>query len=362
MLVKFNNNYIHMSKFSFKQNDKISKELRFDISNEINLDYIVAIGGESYIFGLINDNINNIVHYTNSIYIFNDSLINNEIYNKHLQNYLIDYNLYKNIKNGNILIINLAKLNLNLLHVINKRFFKKIIIINCHHIEFWNRIKILDNYKLIKRKQYITDFNFITMNILEYKYNIPTFISLGNSCTVAYQLKQLNLRYNSYPFDWAALNIKKINNTLKYNFKNFNNLKIIKFSENHSYKFNNKQGSYILKNDYNINFAHEFLHEYELHILKNKFDIRISKFKNNKDNFIIFVLLNLEKNIDLELNNLIINLKKYFNNFKILYISNYQIKKNNYIIPHYIDNNWSGWQFNHLNWYDIIFNTLQNLK
>lgn len=351
-----------MSNNSFKQNKLISKELRFDVSNELNMDYLVALGGESYIFGLINNNINNIIHYTNSKYIFNDAIINNEFYNKYLQNFLIDYNLYKNIKNGNILIINLAKLNINLMNIINQRFFHKIIIINCHHIEFWNRIKILNNYKLIKRKQYVANSNFITMNILEYKYKIPTFISIGNTCTVAYQLKELNLRYNSYPFDWAKCNIKKLNEVLKNNFNNFSNLNIFKFSEKHLYKFKTNYGSYILKNDYNINFAHEFLNEYELHILKNKFDIRISKFKNNKNNYIIFILLNLEKNIDKELDELIINLKKYFNNFKILFISNYLIKKNDYILPFYIDNNWSGWEFNHLNWYNIIFNTIQNLQ
>jgi hypothetical protein len=200
------------------------------------------------------------------------------------------------------------------------------------------------------------------MNVLEYKYKIPTFISIGNTCAVAYQLKELNLQYNSYPFDWAKSNIKKINEVLENNFNNFSNLSIFKFSETHLYKFKNNNGSYILKNEYNINFAHEFLNEYELHILKNKFDIRISQFKNNKNNFIIFVLLNLEKNIEIELDKLIINLKKYFNNFKILYISNYPIKKNNFIIPYYIDNEWSGWSFNHLNWYNIIFNSLQHLK
>ena len=55
-------------------------------------------------------------------------------------------------------------------------------------------------------------------------------------------------------------------------------------------------------------------------------------------------------------------LQNYTNNFKILYISNYQIKKNKFIIPYYIDNHWSDWKFNHLNWYDIIFNTIDNIS
>lgn len=358
MLVKFNNQEVYMSVFSFQQNHKIAKELRFDVSNEINDNYLVSIGGESYLFGLTNDKIKNVIHYTNSKYIFNDAILNNNYFNKQLQNYLIDYNIFSTYKNGKTLIINLAKLNIKLLTEINKRFYKKIIIINCHHNEFWKRIPLLSNYKLIKRKQYILDYHFITVNILVYKKIIPTFISIGNNCACAYQLHNLNLRYNSFPFDWAKMNIKKLNKVLSNKFKNFSNLNIFKFSENHLYKFINNYGTYILKNDYNIQFAHEYLNQYELHILKNKFDIRISKFKQIKDQSIIFVLLNLEKNIDNEMDKLINNLQYYCNNFKILYISNYQIKKNNYVIPYYIDNHWSDWQFDHLDWYDIIFNTL----
>ena len=358
MLVKFNNQEVYMSVFSFQQNHKIAKELRFDVSNEINDNYLVSIGGESYLFGLTNDKIKNVIHYTNSKYIFNDAILNNNYFNKQLQNYLIDYNIFSTYKNGKTLIINLAKLNIKLLTEINKRFYKKIIIINCHHNEFWKRIPLLSNYKLIKRKQYILDYHFITVNILVYKKTIPTFISIGNNCACAYQLHNLNLRYNSFPFDWAKMNIKKLNKVLSNKFKNFSNLNIFKFSENHLYKFINNYGTYILKNDYNIQFAHEYLNQYELHILKNKFDIRISKFKMIKNQFSIFVLLNLEKNIDNEMDKLINNLQYYSNNFKILYISNYQIKKNNYVIPYYIDNQWSDWQFDHLDWYDIIFNTL----
>lgn len=362
MLINFNNQEVYMSIFSFQQNTKIAKELRFDVLNEINTDYLILIGGESYLFGLIKNNIENIIHYTNSKYIFNDAILNNNIFKKKLQNYLINYNIFSNYKNGKILILNLAKLNIKLLNELNKRFYEKIIIINCHHIEFWKRIKLLSNYKLIKRKQYITDYNFITVNILVYKYQLPTFISIGNNCSIAYQLQQLNLRYNSYPFDWAKLNIKKLNNILENNFDNFSNLNIFKFSEKHLYKCIKNYGTYILKNDYNVQFAHEFLNKYELHILKNKFEVRISKFRNIKNKYIIFVLLNLEKNIDSELNNLISNLQNYTNNFKILYISNYQIKKNKFIIPYYIDNHWSDWKFNHLNWYDIIFNTIDNIS
>ena len=360
MIVKFNNSNVYINKNSFLQNNLISKELRFDVNLELNCNNIVSIGGESYLFGLTNENIISIINYTNSKYIFDDAILNNKIYNKHLKNYLIDYNLFTKIKNADTLIINLAKLNINLLNVINNRFYQKIIIINCHHDEFWKRIKLLTNYKLIKRKQYITNNNFITVNILKYKYSIPIFIPIGNNCSVAYQLKKLNIRYNSYPFDWAKMNIRKLNRVLENDFKDYSKLRIHKFSNNHLDNIHNIHGTYILKNSYNINFAHELLDIHDLNKLEFLFEKRINKIINCKNNYIVFVLLNLEAIMDSEIELLITNLKKHFNNFKILYISNYKIKNNDYIIQYNIDNYWTDWKFNHLNWYDIIFNKYQS--
>jgi hypothetical protein len=358
MIIKFNNSNVYINENSFIQNYKISKELRLDVKLELDCNNIVSIGGESYLFGLTNENITYIINYTNSKYIFDDAILNNKIYNKYLQNYLIDYNIYTKFKNAGILIINLAKLNINLLNNINKRYYKKIIIINCHHDEFWKRIKLLTNYKLITRKQYIANNNFITVNILEYKYSIPIFIPIGNNCSVAYQLRKLNIRYNSYPFDWAKSNIKKLNRVLENNFIDYSKLRIHKYSNNHLDNIHNIHGTYILKNSYNINFAHELLDINDLNKLEYLFEKRINKFKKCKNNYIIFILLNLEINIDYELDLLIHNLKKYFNNFKILYISNYKIKENEYIIQYNIDNYWVDWKFNNLNWDDIIFNNL----
>jgi hypothetical protein len=280
MIVKFNNSNVYINKNSFLQNNLISKELRFDVNLELNCNNIVSIGGESYLFGLTNENIISIINYTNSKYIFDDAILNNKIYNKHLKNYLIDYNLFTKIKNADTLIINLAKLNINLLNVINNRFYQKIIIINCHHDEFWKRIKLLTNYKLIKRKQYITNNNFITVNILKYKYSIPIFIPIGNNCSVAYQLKKLNIRYNSYPFDWAKMNIRKLNRVLENDFKDYSKLRIHKFSNNHLDNIHNIHGTYILKNSYNINFAHELLDIHDLNKLEFLFEKRINKIIN----------------------------------------------------------------------------------
>jgi hypothetical protein len=386
----FNKIPIFISNTSFKQNSKISKELRFYTQNILNnlIDLnkfkycitMVCIGGESYLYGLTNNKINKIIHYTNSLSIYQDFYLNNTIYKKKYKNFLINYNSYQNIKNSDILIINNSKLNINLLNVINKRFYKYIIIINCHHIEFWKRIHILSNYKILSRKQFITKDYFVTVTVLEYKYTIPTFISLGNTCAITYQLKKLGLRKEAYPFDWCKINLLQLNKVLKNDFENFSNIIVKKFSSNYFY-VNNKSkslGSYILKNDYNILFAHELYENSltELTNFQNKLNIRINRFKSLKNSYIVFIILDV--NNQALLIDLINNLKKYFNTFKILYINinnlennldlDYNLNKNinilennNYVKCITINNNiidWGNWKHSNLNWHNIIFNNL----
>jgi hypothetical protein len=47
-------------------------------------------------------------------------------------------------------------------------------------------------------------------------------ISLGSTCSIAYQLQKNNYRINSYPFDWLKINnLNNINTCLEEDFKNF---------------------------------------------------------------------------------------------------------------------------------------------
>lgn len=357
----FNNVNVFISKLSFKQNKLIKKNLRFDVLEYINYNDLVCIGGESYLFGLTNNNVTSITHYTNSIHIYNDSDKNNKIYRKKLKNNMINYNIFKNIISGDILIINIAKLNINLLNTINKRFYKKIIIINCHHTEFWKRIKLLSNYKLKSRKQYISNLYFVTVNILEYKFKIPTFISLGTSCSVAYQLDNLGLRKESYPFDWSKFNINKLNSILENNFENFSNLTIHKFSNNHNYKFIIDTGSYILKNKYDIQFAHELLvnNDNNINILKEKINKRILRFYKKNKEYVYFIILNNNTKY-IDFNKILYNLDKCFVQYKILFISQSNPNINNTKIKWiYIDYLYVDWQYSNIDWFELIYNNLQ---
>lgn len=374
-LHKFNNYYFFISDSSFSQHIIIRKEIRNYINTLINKYYIlsnnmsiiVCMGGESYLYGLCN-NFNYIVHYTNSKFIYNDAKLNNSIYKKKLENNIIDYNNFNFIKNGDCLILNLARLNINLLKQCNNRYYKFIIIINCHHTEFWKRIKYLDKYKILNRKQFIVSNYFVTVTILKYIHTIPIYISLGNTCAIAYQLNNLNLRIHSYPFDWCKINISQLNNVLDNNFNDYCDFKIIKFSNKHELLNHKAIGSLLLKNKYNITFAHELYStsNCDIMLLENKINNRIINFLNLKNQQIYFVIHNqiINKN---ELNKLINNLNKYFYKFKIIYITNntinniniYKTINRNNLIIKFIDYNiinWADWTLSSVDWYKILYN------
>lgn len=388
-----NNLNFFISSNSFQQHKlirfQIRKYINFLILNLYNklieknafrqhLSSIVCIGGESYLYGISN-NFNYIINYTNSLSIYNDVILNNSIYKTNLDNYYIDYNKFVNIKNSDLLIINLAKLHINLLKQINTRYYKYIIIINCHHNDFWKKIKLLTNFKIISRKQFIVTNYFVTVSLFQYKSSIPLFISLGNTCAIAYQLKLTGLRTLAFPFDWCKISINQINQVLNNNFHKFNELKVVKYSTNHkllplsinNHTIINNDGSYILKNSYNILFAHELykINNYHIDNLKNIIDNRIKNFINAKNENIYFIIH--KSNLDLvSLHQLINNLKKYFTNFKIIYITNKQSinsdlksQLTNYqsiklITIDYNIINWEDWKLTDINWFDLFFNKI----
>ena len=371
----FNNQIVYISNESFKQNKSLAKIIRIYINEHINLHKVLnitTIGGEAYLFGLTNNNIKNIINYTNSKSIYNDANFNNKFYKKINENNLIDYNICNQIKTSDLLIINLAKLNQNLMNIINNCRFKEIIIINCHHNDFWKKIKLLKSYKLISRKQFITnkknnkELYFITVNVFILKSVKNTFISLGGNCSIAYQLKKLGLRDKSYPFDWCKMSINKLNKVLENDFKNFSDIKIFKFSKNHLLENDdllNDNGSYTVKNTYNISFAHELKtdNEEELKLFKETLERRIERFKKIKSDNLTFVILNLENKQNDKLNVEILtkNLKIYFKNFKIIYLGlNVNINDENKEIK-YVKlnvNDWVDWKYSNLNWNEIFNN------
>lgn len=337
MTTMFNNEAVFISENSFKQNNKIAVSLRKYVDSQINYSNITAIGGESYLYGLTNKQVSHINHYTNSESIALDAYTNNKFYGKRLDNCLINYNAFDKIKHAELLIVNLAKLNVNLLKQINKRYYKQIIIINCHHDEFWKRITLLSNYKLTSRKQFITNDYFITVNILDSRKRVPIFIPLGTTCTISYQLNEVGLRYQSYSFDWCKMSINQLNKVLTSGFDTFSDIKVKKWSENHPH-LETDSGSFIVSNPYNITFAHEVIDKNSVDEFKKTLDKRIERLLAHKDDYIKFIVFNTGKPIDIDL--LSTNLAKYFNDFDIQMIQ-----------P---DDQFTDWKYNHMNWFKLI--------
>jgi len=182
-------------------------------------------------------------------------------------------------------------------------------------------------------------------------------ISLGGNCSVAFQLRKLDLYNNSFPFDWCKLNLKKLLKVLENNFENFENIEFKKKSSNH--KIIDKElteiDSLIFRNNYGIEFAHEICNKYEIDEFKKKIISRIEKFKNLENP--IFIRLETENLSDEKMKlyeKLEFLLKKYFDNFKIILISKKKYESN---ITKWIElKEFSDdWKYPELDWNEILY-------
>ncbi len=347
----FNNNIVFISYTSFQQNNKIlSIQIRKLVQELLNVnDNVICIGGESYIYPMLNPNIKNIVAYTNNISIYNDMIFNDKIYHKNFLKKNINYNKLDYLISGNILIINLSKLDANLCSLINKNYYKKIIIINCHYKDFWKKIKLLSNYELKIRKQFycFKQGVFISVNLFEFK---QTYISLGGNCAVSYQMTLNNKKNESFPFDWSYTKIIQLINVLNNNFKDFNSLEIVKYSPIHlAFKINT--GTFIIKNPFGITFAHEVLMKNNLYDFSLKLKNRINKFKKLINPCFVRLEINklTKKQTNLLYKILIKNLYKFFKHFKLILITEFdpEIPEIIYIPLKEFDENW---KYENINW------------
>lgn len=338
----FNDNIVFISSKSFQQNHIIlSKKIRRFVSDNITTD-LVCIGGESYLYGLINKNTKKIIHYTNSESINVDCDYNNQFYTKKVDNNLVNYGECNIVKNNFECVINMSTLNENIIKNVNVSGYRKIIIISCHHDDFWKKTSKLTNYKIGIRQKFICDKlkYFITVTIF-----YPQFISLGCNCAVAYQLRKRNMRKKAYPFDWCNISLKKLINVLENKFEDYEKLNIKKFSENHKV-FGIDSGSFILENLYGIKFSHEISSYEEIFFMKERIKNRIDRF--NKLDYVYFVRLEMDNVDDNLYYYLIFLLHKYFDNFYLILVSKQEIKHEKiiwYELPKYED-----WRYNNFSW------------
>jgi len=255
----FNNNIVFQSFGSFQQNNLfLSKLVRKFVKNQIQTKSINAIGGESYLY---DNTTKTCMFYTNS-----ESIIEDAIYNNYKNVNLIDYNIDEINLLPHDTVVNLSKLNLNIIKQINNSCSNRIIIINCHHNDFWKKTKFLSNYKMISREKFI-DYKskyFITVNVFLRK----SFISLGSNCAVTYNLNKYGLRNKAYPFDWCQIKMPQLIKAIDTNYRNFEKVELMKYSDSHS--------SYLLQNEYG-RFAHEVLKEEDLERFSLQLQRRIER-------------------------------------------------------------------------------------
>lgn len=150
------------------------------------------------------------------------------------------------------------------------------------------------------------------------------FISLGSTCSIAYQLQQLKLRHCAYPFDWLRVDsLDDITIALKNNFADFvtSCQKVTetdkfpistddKFPENNT----NKEISLIMKNKYNMKFYHDFDEKTLVEQVNEKYQRRINRFydfiKDHKNVCFVRDELKMNKINDKMINDFITEVKK----------------------------------------------------
>lgn len=331
----FNNKIVFQSYSSFQQNNYIiSKRLHKKVASLIKTDTINAIGGESYLYS------DNSIYYTNSLSCYNDAK-----YNNRKNSVVVNYNNYK----FNILpfdtIINLSNLHVNIMTQLNVSPSNRLIIINCHHLDFWKKIKLLNNYKLIRRYKYI-DYNlryYVTVNLFIRK----CFVSLGGNCSIPYQLNKYNLRNTAYPFDWSEIKMNNLINIFLNRFDNIEKISIHKFSKVHG-------NTYIVKNDY-MKFAHEVINKNDINKFQTNLRNRVERLYNIKNP--IFIRIETSNFNDIKVYSkywytLIDILDSIYNNYKIILIS--KINPNIGKIKWYPYNFSEDWKNNHINWNKIF--------
>jgi len=207
------------------------------------------------------------------------------------------------------------------------------------------------------------------MNIMDI-----TYISLGESCAVAYNLDRLKKRVLAFPFDWSKIKLKDLNKVLSNDFKDYDKVEIVKLSENHRDLEEFKQPTYIIKNPYNITMAHEVVSvnitetgeipeiiETKLEEFKIKLQRRIERFRDTLKNKIKFIRLEIspfKQTYIQELDKLVSILDKLCPDYELTIICHisYQDKITNKKIKiEYFDKFSEDWRYLNIDWQKLIF-------
>lgn len=175
---------------------------------------------------------------------------------------------------------------------------------------------------------------------------IKTFISLGSSCSVSYNLQQLKLKSFTYPFDWLKIpKLQNITECLNNNFKDFMDVTEIKTSDkfpifDDDYTANSNNISRIMKNKYDMEFYHDFSNNTDHSQINEKYHRRINRFNELLKSPIYFIRDELKmNNIDIsqieEFLSIVLKINK---NIKLMIILHNPKNKNHQLLNYKNDN------------------------
>jgi hypothetical protein len=149
---------------SFDQNNwLVGNKLRNYVINlikknqyEYSINSILGIGGEYYLYWVFFPSIKNLIGISNNNTIINDAMLNIPW----SSNYFVNYNnlkTYPVIIQTDLILINLSKINSNVIKYIIKINLKKIIIISCDLPD--SKLKLLSDNFIIKKIKYFRNID-----------------------------------------------------------------------------------------------------------------------------------------------------------------------------------------------------------
>tara|TARA_Y100000780_G_scaffold179369_1_gene164789 strand:+ start:94011 stop:94670 length:660 start_codon:yes stop_codon:yes gene_type:complete len=158
LVVYFLKNLFYVSSKTFRQNNyRIRKLLRNYVYKNIDTNYLISFGGESYMYGLLKNCKQQF--YNKSINVHNDHERNKQYYNLNSKSEVVNYNsMDLEISNDCIIVVNITKIPKNFINVINKNksFIKRIIFIVCNHTDFNKKCNTI-NFTLKSSEYFIDD-------------------------------------------------------------------------------------------------------------------------------------------------------------------------------------------------------------
>jgi len=136
------------------------------------------------------------------------------------------------------------------------------------------------------------------------------YIPIGSNCEIAHYLRNKNIRFEAFPFDWNCASLKSVYELIKNNFEYFlddcligKKIKRLYFFEDEKLIISDEYIYPVICKKYLILFPHDYNNiDYKnLYMIKEKYKRRIERFNNYirmNDLKIIMVYNNLKFNLN----------------------------------------------------------------